>query len=170
MSCADWDMKQYLHPNRLAPRCLPCNYTDPAETFPPQNKSYVGFRAPRVSHSVCSALPCLVLPCPALSCPASPCPASTCPALLQSGCPDPLCPMSVVVCHLSEATASCPGAVLYLTAEVVTLFCRHALAEKRMCVHLTICSCLLMATAIQSATSGTGHMEVGHYSTLHHAL
>ena len=41
-------MGQYLHPNRIAPRCLPCNYTDPAEG-PPSNKTYVGFKAPRVS-------------------------------------------------------------------------------------------------------------------------
>ena len=45
---ADFDMSQYLHPNRIAPRCLPCNYTDPAEG-PPNNKTYIGFRAPRVS-------------------------------------------------------------------------------------------------------------------------
>ena len=44
---ADFDMSQYQHPNRIAPRCLPCNYTDPAEG-PPSNKTYVGFRAPRV--------------------------------------------------------------------------------------------------------------------------
>ncbi|KAL3145160.1 hypothetical protein ABBQ38_001760 [Trebouxia sp. C0009 RCD-2024] len=42
----NFDMSQYLHPNRIAPRCLPCNYTDPAEG-PPNNKTYVGFRAPR---------------------------------------------------------------------------------------------------------------------------
>ena len=48
---ADFDMSQYLHPNRIAPRCLPCNYTDPAEG-PPNNKTYVGFRAPRVSFYV----------------------------------------------------------------------------------------------------------------------
>lgn len=47
---ADFDMSQYQHPNRIAPRCLPCNYTDPAEG-PPNNKTYVGFRAPRVSFS-----------------------------------------------------------------------------------------------------------------------
>ncbi|DBA90820.1 TPA: hypothetical protein ACH3X1_004023 [Trebouxia sp. C0004] len=42
----NFDMSQYQHPNRIAPRCLPCNYTDPAEG-PPSNKTYVGFRAPR---------------------------------------------------------------------------------------------------------------------------
>ena len=53
---ADFDMSQYQHPNRLAPRCLPCNYTDPAEG-PPSNKTYVGFRAPRVrSQTILHAL------------------------------------------------------------------------------------------------------------------
>ena len=36
----------YVHANRAAPRCLPCNYTDPAEdTF--ENPSYQ-YIAPRV--------------------------------------------------------------------------------------------------------------------------